>query len=63
MENETLTYEARLARLKEIVDKIEHEVLPLQQTLDLYVEGKRLAAELSLELQKAEELLKETTQD
>lgn len=57
------TYEEKLARLTEIVDKIEHEVLPLQQTMDLYVEGKKLTEELGLELQKAEELLKETTKN
>ena len=57
MDEQKLTYEARLSRLQEIVAKIENEVLPLEETLALYQEGQRLVKELGDELTKAEELL------
>jgi len=57
MEEEKKTYEARLARLQQIVTKIENEVLPLEETLSLYQEGQRLIQELGDELAAAEEML------
>ena len=57
MDEAKQTYEARLARLQEIVAKIENEVLPLEETLALYKEGQTLVKQLGDELKKAEELL------
>lgn len=59
MSEEKQTYEARLARLQEIVTKIENEVLPLEETLSLYQEGQALIKELGNELSAAEKLLEE----
>ena len=50
---EKKTFEARLSRLNEIVAKIEGEVLPLEQSMALYEEGKKLVAELQEELSQA----------
>lgn len=55
MENEEKqSFETKLNRLNEIVSKIEGETLPLQETLALYKEGKKLISELQEELSDAE---------
>ena len=55
MENkEKKPFEERLARLNEIVAKVEGEVLPLDEAMALYEEGKALIAGLSKELEEAE---------
>ena len=56
--NEELNFEAKLKRLEEITDKMENEVLPLDESLKLYEEGKKLIKELREELLKAEEAIK-----
>jgi exodeoxyribonuclease VII small subunit len=48
------TYEARYARLQEVVAQLEAGDLPLDQTLTLYEEGVRLAAECQALLDAAE---------
>jgi exodeoxyribonuclease VII small subunit len=48
------TYEARYARLQEVVVQLEAGDLPLDQTLTLYEEGVRLAAECQALLDAAE---------
>ena len=50
---EKKTFEARLERLNEIVAKIEGEVLPLEQSMALFEEGKKLIVELQEELSQA----------
>lgn len=56
-------FEARLARLNEIVTTIESETLPLEKSLALFEEGKKLIDSLQKELsdaeKKVEEFLKE----
>ena len=47
------SFEARLERLNEIVAKIEGEVLPLEQSMALFEEGKKLIGELQEELSQA----------
>ncbi|MDY6276577.1 MAG: exodeoxyribonuclease VII small subunit, partial [Bacilli bacterium] len=42
MANEQINFEKSLARLQEIVDKIEKETLPLEESIKLYEEGKKL---------------------
>lgn len=58
MEENKVSFEARLKRLNEIVSKIEGEVLPLEETMALYEEGQKLIKELSSELNEAEEKVK-----
>ena len=53
MENKKVSFEKELERLKEIVDTIQDETLPLEKSIALYEEGKRIIAML-------EELLKES---
>ena len=55
---EELNFEAKLKRLEEITDKMENEVLSLDDSLKLYEEGKKLITELREELLKAEEAIK-----
>ena len=53
-DKEKKPFEERLARLNEIVAKVEGEVLPLEQAMALYEEGKALIQSLSKELEEAE---------
>ena len=66
MEEEN-NFEARLARLNQIVQTIESETLPLEKSLALFEEGKKLIASLQNELneaeKKVEEFLKEKEED
>ena len=55
---EELSFEAKLKRLEEITDKLENEVLSLDDSLKLYEEGKKLISTLREELLKAEEAIK-----
>lgn len=63
MEEEKNNFEARLARLNEIVTTIESETLPLEKSLALFEEGRKLIESLQKELsdaeKKVEEFLKE----
>ena len=63
MMDEENNFEARLARLNQIVQTIESETLPLEKSLALFEEGKKLIASLQNELndaeKKVEEFLKE----
>ena len=61
MANETKSFEERLERLKQIVAIIEGETRPLEETLALYEEGKKLIEELTKELKDAEEKVKKST--
>jgi exodeoxyribonuclease VII small subunit len=54
MEDKKKPFEERLARLNEIVAKVEGEVLPLDEAMALYEEGKALINGLSKELEEAE---------
>ena len=54
----TKTFEERLARLNEIVAKVEGETLPLEEAMALYEEGKKLIGSLENELKEAEEKVK-----
>ena len=60
---EEKNFEARLARLNEIVTTIESETLPLEKSLALFEEGRKLIESLQKELgeaeKKVEEFLKE----
>ena len=55
MSEEKKTFESRLARLNEIVAKIEGETLPLDEAMKAYEEGKKLIESLQKELKEAEE--------
>ena len=48
------TFEEKLNRLNEIVTKIEGDPLPLEETVALYQEGKKLIVELQSTLAEAE---------
>ena len=53
-EQETLTFEAALLKLDEIVQKLEKGELPLEQSLVLYEEGVRLSRLCHAKLEEAE---------
>jgi exodeoxyribonuclease VII small subunit len=52
-------FETKLNRLNEIVAKMENEVLPLERSIALFEEGKKLITDLEAELKEAEKKLGE----
>ena len=54
MAEEKIEFEKSLKRLEEIVAKVEGETLPLEESLKLYEEGKKLIAALEKTLKEAE---------
>ena len=59
MEEKKLDFEKSLKRLDEIVSKIETETLPLEESLKLYAEGRKLIASLEDALKEAEQKIKD----
>ena len=57
-----MTFEEKLARLEEISNKLENEVLPLEESLKLYEEGKALIKELSDFIDNAEKNIKKVVE-
>ena len=55
MSEKKLDFEKELKRLDEIVNKIQDESLPLDESVKLYEEGNKIIAVLKEELAKAEE--------
>ena len=54
MSEEKISFENELNQLKEIVDKIQDETLPLEESIKLYEEGNKIIATLSSLLKEAE---------
>ena len=54
-----IDFETKLNRLNEIVAKMENEVLPLESSIALFEEGKKLITDLEAELKEAEKKLGE----
>lgn len=62
MENkEKMTFEEKLARLEEIVSKIENGSCSLEESLKLYEEGNKLIKDLNSQLDSAKEKMKKYT--
>lgn len=59
METKQINFEESLKRLNEIVSKIENETLPLEESLKLYEEGKKLISSLEKTLKAAEAKVEE----
>ena len=59
MAEEKIEFERSLKRLEEIVAKVEGETLPLEESLKLYEEGKKLIASLEKTLKEAERKVEE----
>jgi exodeoxyribonuclease VII small subunit len=57
MEQPNFDYEAGFRRLEEIADQLEKGSLPLEQSLQLFEEGTRLAGALTRALDQAEQKL------
>ena len=55
MPEEKVNFEKELNRLNEIVNLIQDESLPLEESVKLYEEGNKIIALLEAELKKAEE--------
>ena len=55
MNEKKVDFEKELKRLDEIVNKIQDESLPLDESVKLYEEGNKIIATLKEELAKAEE--------
>lgn len=53
-EKKEKTFEEKLARLNAIVEKVENETLPLEESIRLYEEGTALVKDLSKTLEEAE---------
>ena len=59
MTTKKVDFETKLNRLNEIVAKMENEVLPLESSIALFEEGKKLITDLEAELMEAEKKLGE----
>ena len=59
MEEKKIDFEKSLKRLDEIVNKIEGETLPLEESLKLYEEGRKLISSLESALKDAEKKIEE----
>ena len=59
MADEKIDFEKSLKRLEEIIAKVEGETLPLEESLKLYEEGKKLIASLEKTLKEAERKVEE----
>jgi exodeoxyribonuclease VII small subunit len=53
-EKKEMSFEEKLDRLNAIVDKVENETLPIEESLKLYQEGNALIKELEATLKEAE---------
>ena len=63
-EKKEKSFEEKLARLNAIVEKVENETLPIEESLKLYEEGNALIKELEATLKDAQKKigqLKEVT--
>ncbi len=58
-----INFEASLKKLETIVRKLEDEEIPLDESLKLYAEGKKLAKECETELQAAENRIRQLVED
>lgn len=56
-------FETRLAKLEEIVNKLERTTLPLDETLSLFKQGKELIKTLENDLQKAKNEIVTVTEE
>lgn len=54
MSEKRIDFQTGVKRLEEIVDMISNKTLPLDESLKLYEEGKKIVKVLSLELEEAE---------
>ena len=59
MAEEKIEFKKSLKRLEEIVAKVEGETLPLEESLKLYEEGKKLISSLEKTLKEAERKVEE----
>jgi exodeoxyribonuclease VII small subunit len=62
MTEEKSGFEAKMARLKEIVSKLEQQDLPLEEGVALFQEGSGLARECRRHLRDAEHRVRQYTQ-
>jgi len=62
MSEEQNGFEAKMARLKEIVTKLEQQDLPLEDGVALFQEGSKLARECRSHLREAEHRVRQYTQ-
>ncbi len=60
MENK-IDFEKELARLEEIVNKIESGVLPLEESISLFEEGQKIIASLKGALEEAKNTIEKYT--
>lgn len=54
-----INFEKKLTRLEEIVTTIENKTLPLEESIALYQEGKKIIEELEMALKDAESKIAE----
>jgi len=54
-----INFEKKLTRLEEIVTTIENKTLPLEESIALYQEGKKIIEELEVALKDAESKIAE----
>ena len=57
-----MTFEEKLGRLSDIVEKLEGTAMGLEESLKLYQEGKALSTELAKELEEAKLKIEELSE-
>lgn len=57
-----MTFEEKLGRLSEIVERLEGKAMGLEESLKLYQEGKALSTELAKELEEAKLKIEELSE-
>lgn len=57
-ENKSASFEASLARLREVVDELEKESVDLERSVELFKEGRALVSRCEVLLKNAEETLR-----
>jgi len=62
MPEDKINFEKELERLNDIVNRIQDETLPLEESVKLYEEGNKIIALLEEELKKAEEKIENIVQ-
>jgi exodeoxyribonuclease VII small subunit len=59
VKEKTLSFEDKLTRLNEIVEKVENSTLPLEESIKLFEEGNALIKDLQKTLDEAEKKIGE----
>jgi len=61
--SEEVSFEDALARLESLVERLEEGEIPLEESLEAYAEGTRLVKQCLKELERADTVIRELSED